>query len=63
MNFINVNGPRAVTPNFSEVYDIYSTPVIYVLDEKKSIVSKRIEIDQVEAVIRNDIKLREMKLK
>ena len=46
MNFINVNGPRAITPHYAELYDIYSTPVIYLLDEKKTIISKRIEADR-----------------
>jgi peroxiredoxin len=60
MNFINVDGPRAVTPHYAELYDIYSTPVIYLLDEKKVIVSKRIEVDQIEDVIKHDVKMKEL---
>ena len=56
MPFINVDGPRAVTPHFAEVYDIYSTPVIYVLDETKKIIAKRIDAEQVEDIIRFDMK-------
>ena len=63
MNFINVNGPRAITPHYKDTYDIYSTPVIYLLDEKKLIISKRLDIDQVEEIIKVDKKRREMKLK
>jgi hypothetical protein len=60
MNFINVNGPRAITPHYAELYDIYSTPVIYLLDDKKIIISKRIEADQIEDVIKHDIKMKEL---
>lgn len=51
MNFINVNGPRAYTPFFKDLYDIYSTPVIYLLDEKKTIIAKRLLSDQLEGFI------------
>lgn len=61
MNFINVDGPRSITPHYSETYDIYSTPVIYLLDEEKKIISKRIEINQVEEIIQHDVLMKEMK--
>jgi peroxiredoxin len=48
LNWINVCEPddykRAVT---KKIYDIYSTPVIYLLDENKIIKAKRIESEQV----------------
>jgi len=63
MNFINVDGPRAVTPHYAELYDIYSTPVIYLLDDKKVIISKRIEVDQVEDIIKHDIRMKDLQKK
>lgn len=63
MNFINVNGPRAITPHYAELYDIYSTPVLYLLDDKKIIISKRIEVDQIEEIIRHDIKIKALQKK
>lgn len=39
---------RAVT---KKMYDIYSTPVIYLLDENKIIKAKRIDSDQIEGLI------------
>lgn len=52
LHWINVNEPddykRAVT---KKIYDIYSTPVIYLLDEKKVIRAKRIESEQIEGII------------
>jgi peroxiredoxin len=48
LKWINVNQPdqykRAVT---KKIYDIYSTPVIYLLDENKIIKAKRIDSEQV----------------
>ncbi len=39
---INVNGTRSATKDFHDLYDIYGTPVIYVLDKNKRIIAKRI---------------------
>ena len=48
LHFINVYQPdqykRAVT---KKIYDIYSTPVIYLLDENKIIKAKRIDVEQL----------------
>ncbi|HEX8516848.1 MAG TPA: redoxin domain-containing protein [Bacteroidia bacterium] len=52
LNWINVmendEYKRAVT---KKIYDIYSTPVIYLLDENKIIKAKRIESEQLEGLI------------
>jgi peroxiredoxin len=52
LNWINVQElddyKRAVT---KKIYDIYSTPVIYLLDENKIIKAKRIESEQLENLI------------
>lgn len=58
LDWVNVNGTRSITPNFHDLYDIYGTPVIYVLDNKKSIIAKRINADQLKLVFENDSKLR-----
>ncbi len=34
--------------HYKHLYDIYSTPVIYILDEHKKIIAKRLETDQIE---------------
>lgn len=34
--------------NFSETYDVYSTPTVYVLDKDKKIVGKRLGLEQLE---------------
>jgi peroxiredoxin len=52
LNWINVHQPddykRAVT---KKIFDIYSTPFIYVLDENKVIKAKHIDAEQVEGFI------------
>lgn len=52
LDWINVHQPdqyqRAVT---KKIYDIYSTPVIYLLDEKKIIKAKRIDVEQLDNFI------------
>ena len=47
LNWINVNGPRTLTKNFHETYDINSTPVIFVLNEKKEIIAKKLSDEQL----------------
>ena len=50
---INVNGTRSVTQDFHDLYDIYGTPVIYLLDKDKKIVAKRINAGKVTEFIDN----------
>lgn len=47
LNWLNVWDSYTAT-DFRNMYDIYSTPVIYLLDEKKKILAKRIGVDQLE---------------
>ena len=42
--------------NFRNYYDIYSTPVIYLLDEQKRIIAKRLDTDKVRDFIENEEK-------
>lgn len=43
------------TSNFHHVFDIVSTPVIYVLDEFKKIIAKNIDVNELNKVIKHDI--------
>ena len=49
LNWINVSDPYQLT-NYKKVYDIYSTPVIYLLNDKKEIIAKRIAHEQLEKI-------------
>jgi peroxiredoxin len=53
MNWINVDGPRALTGDYHEQYDVSTTPVIYILNERKEILAKNIRTEQVTEFIRN----------
>ena len=50
---IKVNGTRSATKDFHDLYDIYGTPVIYVLDKDKKIIAKRIGANKIEEFIMN----------
>lgn len=47
LNWVHVNGTRSITKDYHELYDIYGTPVIYVLDRNKKIIAKRISAGQL----------------
>lgn len=53
LGWISVNGTVSMTPSFHDLYDIYSTPVIYVLDSDKKIIAKRINVEQLDLVFKN----------
>ena len=50
-NFINVFDPIHLN-NLKERFDIYSTPVIYILDKDKRIKAKRLDSEQVVNMIK-----------
>lgn len=50
--WINVNGFYSMTPDFRQLYDVHSSPVMFLLDRKKTIIAKRLLSDQMEAFIR-----------
>jgi len=43
-DWTNVWDP-SVTSNFHSLYDVFSTPVIYILDQTKHIIAKRLDVD------------------
>lgn len=49
--WVNVNGYYSMTPDFRELYDVHSSPVMYLLDEKKTIIAKRILTDQIKTIL------------
>ncbi len=50
LNFINVRD-KYKQYYLRQMYDIYSSPVIYILDENKRIKAKRIDVDQIDGFI------------
>jgi thiol-disulfide isomerase/thioredoxin len=56
MNWINVDGPRTATGDYHEQYDIISTPVVYLLNERKEIIAKKLAADKIEIFLENYIR-------
>lgn len=51
MPWINVNGHMSVSGNYHTLYDIRSTPIMYLLDENKKILTKFLLTDDISNVI------------
>lgn len=52
LDWINVSDLYNQT-NFRSYYDIYSTPVMYLLDDKKHIIAKRLDTEKIRSFIEN----------
>lgn len=50
--WINVNGHLSLQGNYHDIYDIHSTPIMYLLDENKKILTKFLLTDQLSDFIR-----------
>jgi peroxiredoxin len=55
LHWINVYDPDYYV-SFKQLYDIYSTPVMYVLNEKKEIMFKRIGVEQFDDIMADILK-------
>ncbi len=55
LNWINVWDP-AQNSKFRDLFDIYSTPVIYVLDKNKKIIAKRISEESLKQMLELELK-------
>lgn len=51
LTWINVNGYYSASGDFHDLYDIYSTPVFYLLDEQKNILAKRLLTKEMKSYI------------
>ena len=58
--WLNVYDPNNET-NFRKLYDIYSTPVLYLLDENKQIIAKRLNVEQVKEFIQEQENRKKLK--
>ncbi len=52
LDWINVSGTTA-NVDYRDIYDIYSTPVIFILDREKKVIAKRIGSEQLEDFMLN----------
>ena len=56
LDWINVHDKYNYT-NFHHIYDIYSTPVIYLLDDIKKILAKRLGVEDLEGFMERALKI------
>jgi hypothetical protein len=54
LNWINVADPQ-LRNNFRHEFDITSTPQIFLLDENKKIIAKKIEVDSLKDIIQREM--------
>ena len=48
MPWITVNGPRSYVGSYQDLYDANTTPTLYILDEKKKIIAKKLPVEKIE---------------
>jgi hypothetical protein len=48
MPWITVNGPRSYVGSYQDLYDANTTPTLYILDQKKKIIAKKLPVDKIE---------------
>lgn len=44
-SWINVNGTRSALGNYQDLYDVFATPLIFILDENKKIIAKKLSAE------------------
>ncbi|HEY0654843.1 MAG TPA: thioredoxin-like domain-containing protein [Chryseosolibacter sp.] len=60
--WITVNGPRSyIKEHFSKLYYAELTPTVYVLDERKKVIARRIDVEQIDDFIENYEKMEQRK--
>jgi hypothetical protein len=48
MPWITVNGPRSFVGSYQDLYDANTTPTLYILDDKKKIIAKKLPVEKIE---------------
>ncbi len=61
MKWVTVNGPRTYLGSYHDSYDATSTPTLYVLDDKKKIIGKKIVAAKLEGFLTNYEKIQKAK--
>lgn len=53
LDWVNVNGTRSITRDYHDLYNISMTPALFVLDENKYIIAKRLKAEQLKTFLEN----------
>ncbi|MFZ5971955.1 MAG: redoxin domain-containing protein [Bacteroidota bacterium] len=48
MNWVTVNGPRTYVGHYSKLYHADTTPTMYIIDEKRKIIGKKIPVESLD---------------
>ncbi len=57
LNWINVSDSPEYPSNFRDIFDVFSTPIVYLLDKDKKILAKRLSIEQLDDYLSKKLKL------
>jgi hypothetical protein len=57
LGWVNIADPH-VRSNFRYEYNLETTPIIYVLDNQKKIIAKKLDVDQIEEFINKQIEIK-----
>ncbi|HEY9489069.1 MAG TPA: thioredoxin-like domain-containing protein [Chryseosolibacter sp.] len=61
MKWITVNGPRTYVGPYQDLYDANTTPTLYVLDNQKMIIGKKIPADKLEDFLTQHERIQRLK--
>lgn len=62
--WITVNGPRSyLKTHFMQLYYAETTPTVYITDDKKKIIARRLDVEQIEGFLANYEKMAALKKK
>jgi thiol-disulfide isomerase/thioredoxin len=56
--WISVNGPRTFVGPYGNLYDAITTPTLYVLDQRKRIIGKKVPIEKLEEFLLHQNRLK-----
>jgi peroxiredoxin len=61
MPWITVNGPRSYVGTYQDHYDAITTPSLFIIDNKKKIIGKKIPTDKIEDFLNHHEKVEKLK--
>ena len=61
MTWITVNGPRTYVGSYQDLYDAITTPSLFIIDNKKKIIGKKIPVDKIEEFLEHHEKAEKAK--
>ena len=59
LDWLNYADPH-LRSNFRVQYNVRTTPVIYILDKDKKIIAKKLDVEQLEGFINDQIRIKEL---